>query len=79
VEETVAHLFLQCDFAKACWNLVGLNIPHLQDPFQILEDLRAQLNVLFFMEIIIILCWSIWTSTNNFIFRNEEASDNRWE
>jgi hypothetical protein len=34
VEETaVAHLFLKCDFAKACWNLVGLNIPHLQDPF----------------------------------------------
>jgi len=41
VEEEVDHLFLRCDFAKACWNLVGLTIPQGQGPFQILESFRA--------------------------------------
>jgi hypothetical protein len=38
---------------------------------------RRQLNVRFFMEIIILLCWSIWMSRNNLIFRNEEASKDK--
>jgi hypothetical protein len=28
----------------------------------------------FLMEIIILLCWGIWMSRNNCIFRNNEAS-----
>jgi hypothetical protein len=27
VKETVNHLFLHCELARSCWNLVGLNIP----------------------------------------------------
>lgn len=23
-EETIAHLFFQCDFAKACWDKLGI-------------------------------------------------------
>jgi hypothetical protein len=45
-----------------------------QGPFQILEAFRAQFSVPFFMEIIIIMCWSIWTVRNNLIFRGEEAT-----
>jgi hypothetical protein len=73
-EETVDHLFLHCGFAKNCWNLIGLTVPHSQGPFQTLEAFRTQLNVPFFMEIIIIMCWSIWTVRNNLIFRGDEAS-----
>ena len=61
VEETVEHLFLHCEFAKACWSLLGLVVPSSLDPFQIMEHFKAQLNVPFFMEIIIPLCWNLWT------------------
>jgi hypothetical protein len=64
-EETVEHLFLQCDFARECWNLVGVTVPQSQDPFQVLEVVRAQLNVPFFMEIIFIMSWRIWTVRYN--------------
>jgi hypothetical protein len=74
MEETVDHLFLHCELAKEYWSLVGLVVPQSQDPFQILEEFRTRLNVPFFMEVIIIMCWSIWTVRNNLIFRGQEAS-----
>jgi len=46
----------------------------LLDHFQVLEDFKAQLNVPFFIEIIIVLSWSIWTIRNDFIFCGEAAS-----
>jgi hypothetical protein len=73
-EETVDYPFLHCGSAKNCWSLIGLTVPHSHGPFQILEAFRAQLNAPFFMEIVIIMCWSIWTVRNNWIFRGEEAS-----
>jgi hypothetical protein len=27
VEETIEHLFPSCNFAKQCWNLLGINLP----------------------------------------------------
>jgi hypothetical protein len=52
VEETDEHHFLHCEFAKACWSLLGLVVPPSLDPFQIMKH---------FMEIIIPLCWSLWS------------------
>jgi hypothetical protein len=72
--EEVDHLFLHCVFAKTCWNWIGIMVPQNKGPFQILESFRAQLNVSFFMEIIIIMCWSIWTVRNNLVFRGEEVT-----
>jgi len=74
MEETVDHLFLYCDMAKECWNWIGLVVPQWQGPFEILADFRRQLNVPFFMKIIVLMCWSIWSVRNNLIFRNQEAS-----
>jgi hypothetical protein len=42
--------------------------------FDALQSLRQQISQLFFMEIIILLSWSIWTSRNNLIFKNEAFS-----
>jgi hypothetical protein len=57
-EETVEHLFSHYPFAHACWSIFNLQIIQA-DPFQILTSMRAQLNVSFFMDIIIILSWTI--------------------
>jgi hypothetical protein len=68
-EETMEHLFLQCDLARECWALIGLAVSNFPNPYQIFEDFRSQLNVSFFMEIVIIMSWSIWAVRNDVIFK----------
>jgi hypothetical protein len=66
--ETLPHLFLTCSFAQACW--LKIHIVLLEaDPFLALNEVKAQLNVPFFMDIVIMFCWSIWMQRNDFIFR----------
>ncbi|OQU84613.1 hypothetical protein SORBI_3004G087750 [Sorghum bicolor] len=68
-EETVDHLFMECSFARNCWSLLGLVIISEPDILRRLQSLKTQLNVSFFMEVIILLCRSIWISRNDVIFR----------
>jgi hypothetical protein len=58
-EETLYHLFLGCNFAKACWNSIGLIPPRIASPEVAATNLKQQLNVPFSMEIIILMTWSI--------------------
>jgi len=37
--------------------------------WQVLEFIKDQFQLPFFMEIIITFCWSIWMQRNDFIFR----------
>nr|TKW33516.1 hypothetical protein SEVIR_2G241600v2 [Setaria viridis] len=68
-DETLFHLLLQCPFAQECWIKLGLFPDLQQDPFSIMASFKTQLQVPFFMEIIIIMCWCIWMSRNGFIFK----------
>ena len=58
--ETVEHLFLHCPFALDSWSLVLLQVPQLIDPHLVLQAFKENLAVPFFMEIIVLLAWSIW-------------------
>lgn len=64
--ESMAHLFLRCNFAKACCNSIGITITTTR-PVQdsIFRQIRSRLAVPFFMEIIIVMTWSIWTTSND--------------
>lgn len=73
-EETVDHLFLECDFAKACWGLLGLTVISSPSPIQRFQCFRSQIGEAFFMEIIILMCWSIWAVRNDVIFKGLEVS-----
>ena len=44
------------------------------DPFATLDQFRAQLNVAFFMDIIIVMSWCIWMQRNDFIFGGLQPS-----
>ena len=59
VEESLPHLFLHWLFAQGCWSTIGLNVGQ-SDLFITLVNLRSQLNVPFFVEVIILMCWGIW-------------------
>ena len=74
-EESQSHLFLDCQFAQGCWNLIGLHIDS-DDPFQILENFSAQLNVPCTLDIIIIMTWCIWMARNDMIFKGIVANLN---
>ena len=73
VDESLVHLFLHCPFAQSCWNGLGLIIGH-NNPFITLEQLKDQLNLPFFMEIIVVMSWRIWMQRNDQIFREIQPS-----
>jgi hypothetical protein len=73
VDETLDHLFLDCTFERICWSSLNLNIP-LGDPFDVLLSFRIQLNVSFFMDIIILMSWSIWMECNDLIFQGQQPN-----
>jgi hypothetical protein len=70
IEEDLLHMLFHCPFAMACWYSLQVFIPNSEDISIILESLKDQLRVPFFMEIIIIMCWSISMMRNDIIFWN---------
>jgi hypothetical protein len=73
-EETWQHLFLFCPLTQACWLSLGFILPNDDNIFNLLEHLRTQLQVRFFMEIIVTILWSIWEIRNDAIFTNIEPT-----
>jgi hypothetical protein len=69
IEETTFHLFLSCPFAIQCWSWLQVQLDPSLDPFQVFESFKAQIQTPFFMEIIILMCWTIWKARNDMIFR----------
>jgi hypothetical protein len=47
------------DFAKTCWNSIGLIPSRIANREEAAANLKQQLNVPFSMEIIILMTWSI--------------------
>ena len=77
IEESLQHLFILCPFATACCNLVNVQTSSDLDPFECLDQFNQQLNMPFFMEIIIVMSWSIWAIRNDVILRGIPASSLR--
>ena len=75
VEETLSHLFLICPFAQACW--IKLNVIVEMDPFLAFEEIKTQLQVPFYMDIIVLSYWSIWMQRNDLIFKGIPPSSDR--
>ena len=49
--ETANNLFIQCPFAKECWDLLGLSVPFNYTLMQALESFKTNLHVPFFMKL----------------------------
>jgi hypothetical protein len=72
--KSAAHLFLRCNFAKACWYSVGISVVTTRSVTQIIDSIRRKLEVPFSMDIIIIMSWSIWVVRNDWIFNGQDPS-----
>jgi len=68
MEESLNHLLLHCPFAISCWNWLQIQVNPDSNVPQAMESFKAQLQVPFFMEIIILMCWTIWKARNGLIF-----------
>jgi len=68
-EESVHHLFVDCPFARMCWDIINVDIPLSCSFPELTSQIKIQLNTQFFMEAIILLCWTIWTARNDLIFK----------
>lgn len=59
--ETVNHLFFRCN--------VGVTYISTRSHRNIIEQIKRKLGVPFYMEIIILMSWRIWTTRNNWLFK----------
>lgn len=73
-EETVEHLFADCAFAAMCWDLIGVMLPQNGSFPELTSQIKDQLNSRFFMDAIILMCWTIWSARNDLIFRGMQRS-----
>jgi hypothetical protein len=62
----------RCPFAKNCWAQIGINVPTWLIADRAIRHIKRKLRVPFAMEIIIIMCWCIWTERNNWLFNTED-------
>lgn len=74
IKETTEHLLLHCPFAQQCWGLIGLAVSTSSDILDNFNALRDQIHSLFFMEAIILICWTIWLARNELIFNANQIS-----
>jgi hypothetical protein len=75
--EKLRHLFFRCPFAKNCWNAIGVQVPHWFRPDRATKRIKRSLDKPFAMEIIILMCWCIWSSRNAWLFSNEASEVQR--
>lgn len=59
-EETIAHLFFQCDFAQACWDKLSIVWDLNDELYKVIERARQQSGLPLFMEIFLIAAWDLW-------------------
>ncbi|RCV19912.1 hypothetical protein SETIT_4G014400v2 [Setaria italica] len=72
--ETTNLLFFRCSFAKACWNSIGVTYISTRTHWNIINQIKNKLGVPFYMEIVILMAWSIWTTRNSWMFNSVDPS-----
>jgi len=53
----------------AVWDSLGIVIHDQMSILQAVEQIREQVNQNFFMMLVILMCWAIWTARNDWIFK----------
>lgn len=75
VFETRDHLFFHCPFAQMCWSYICPNWSPTHSGIQDeIAHIKQNLHVPFAMETIILVCWVIWTTRNDYIFEHRLPS-----
>jgi hypothetical protein len=73
-EEKLRHLIFKCPFDRNCWQAIGVTVSSWLKPDRATRRIKRSFNKPFAMEVIILMCWSIWTERNGWLFQNEDPS-----
>jgi hypothetical protein len=63
-----------CSFAKQCLLQIGISVPTWLKPDRAMRYIKRKLWVPFAMEIIILMCWSIWIERNRWVSNNVDPT-----
>ena len=78
VREDIDHLLFDYDFAKACWQEIGLS----WDLSKCRRDRLLQMASMYphtnFFEIFASVAWNIWKQRNGYIFEEREPTMDSW-
>lgn len=77
-EETIEHLFFNCEFAKKCWDKLGIVWSLEADIHIKIMKTRQQIGLPFFIEIFLIAAWELWKIRNRLVFDGLQATFARW-
>jgi hypothetical protein len=76
-EETLRHLFFRCSSAKLYLQRIGVIVPSWLKPDRATCHIKRAMRQPFAMEIIIIMCWSIWKERNACILDDQPPTVDR--
>lgn len=67
-EESIIHLFFKCNYAKRCWQTIGITPWRASRQYIVIQRVRDQMKIQWRMETIITMLWCIWKTRNGWIF-----------
>jgi hypothetical protein len=73
-EEIIQHMFHHCNFAKACWAAIGINMPISNNRKIMISMLKRRIDQPFVMEVLVLMTWAMWSSRNDWIFNNKDST-----
>ena len=77
--EDFLHLFFACPFAQQCWHFLGiiwdLNLNFMNMIIAAYRNFPHP----FFMEVLAICCWHLWSRRNDLIFNGIQAKFGKWK
>ena len=77
--ETRDHLFFTCPFAIECWNMISIQWDCSLPISARLQDGKEGFLGPCFTEIFSCAAWNIWKERNDYIFRSQLPSIDRWK
>ena len=69
LEESIFHIFFDCNFRQSFWWAMGIEWNSDMDLNSMIQDAKQRYSMTFIMEILITSCWSLWDQRNSYIFR----------
>jgi hypothetical protein len=73
-QETIMHMFFECNFSQGFWWAIGIEWNVDMDIHQMIADAKIRYSMSFIMDIIITGCWSLWDQRNNAIFNGVDPN-----
>ena len=77
-EETLDHLFFECQFAKECWATIQIDWDVSLSLLDRYTQAHEAHTIPFFIEATLIAAWELWKVRNDKVFQRRDPSPSIW-